>query len=148
MSFSKKYKFSDWPNPDIPLVSAGVYVIWNKKTLMYCGMSGRGIEHNRHKKKYGLITRLNRHASGRQSGDQFCVYVGNRLVIPALKPEDLPKFARGDMNLDMLVKTYIHTHLEYQYALVETSEKAYACERKARTGETFGQKPFLNPLTI
>ena len=56
-------------------------------------MSGRDIENAKlqGKKKYGLVTRLHSHASGRLSGDQFCVYVANRLVIPSLKPEDLPK---------------------------------------------------------
>jgi hypothetical protein len=29
----------------------------------------------------GLWTRLNAHASGRRSGDQFCVYIGDRQVV-------------------------------------------------------------------
>ena len=144
--FSKKYRFSDWPNPELPMVSAGVYAIWNNNVLIYCGMSGRQIEKNKHKKKFGLITRLNSHASGRLSGDQFCVYVANRLVIPVLKSEDLPKFARGDVCLDELVKIYIHDHLSYQYALVGSSAEAYDLEKSARQGDTFGQRPFLNPL--
>ena len=108
--FSKKYSFKDWPNLDIPLVTAGVYVIWDAKELIYCGMSGREIEKAiaSGKKKFGLYTRLNAHASGRLSGDQFCVYIANRLVIPNLTIDDLPKFASGEHKLDGMTKTYIN----------------------------------------
>ena len=147
MNFSKRYKFSDLPNSDIPRVSAGVYAIWQKQELIYCGMSGREIEKKRDsKKKYGLITRLHSHASGRLSGDQFCVYVANRLVIPSLQQDDLPKFADGELKLDSFTKTYIHNNFEYQYCLVDSSAEAYEMELKARNGELFGQKPILNPL--
>ena len=53
--FSKRYRFSDWPNADIPMITAGLYVIWEDKQLVYCGMSGREIEkykYNNSKKKY------------------------------------------------------------------------------------------------
>ena len=61
--FSKKYSFKDWPNLDIPLVTAGVYVIWDAKELIYCGMSGREIEkhtytyskHERLEYQYALV---------------------------------------------------------------------------------------------
>ncbi len=145
--FTKRYKFSNWPNSEIPMVSAGVYAIWEGEQLIYCGMSGREIEKNTHKKKYGLITRLNSHASGRLSGDQFCVYVANRLVIPNLKPLDLPLFASGQLKLDGLTKKYIHEKLEYQYVLLSSSIEAYSIENEARAGILLGQLPLLNPIT-
>jgi len=148
MIFSARFKFSDWPNKAIPKVAAGIYAIWNGSELFYCGMSGREIEKNLHKKKYGLITRLHSHATGRLSGDQFCVYIANRLVIPSLKQDDLPLFANGALKLDSLTKAYIHDHLDYQYVLIGTSVEAYAVEIKARNGELFGQKPRLNPIGI
>ena len=148
MKISNRFKFSEWPNPAIPLVSAGVYAIWNGKELFYCGMSGRELEKaiGQHKKKYGLINRLNSHASGRLSGDQFCVYVANRLVIPELSTKELPKFKTGELRLDFLTKEYIHNHLEYEYILVKSSKEAFSLEDKARSGEVFGAKPFLNPI--
>ena len=78
--FTQRFPFSDWPNPDIPAVAAGVYAIWKGGELIYCGMSGREIDTKAKAspKRYGLITRLNSHASGRLAGDQFCVYVANR----------------------------------------------------------------------
>lgn len=144
--FSKKYRLSSWATAGIPLVAAGVYAIWHDEKLIYCGMSGRQIEKNLHKSKFGLITRIKSHASGRLSGDQFCVYVANRLVIPNLKQSDLPRFATGEIKLDTLTKEYISKNLEFQYIVVESSEEAYRLESKARSGVTFGQSPLLNPL--
>lgn len=143
--FSTRFKFSDWPNSQLPNVAAGVYAIWKNDELIYCGMSGREIEKNLNKKKYGLVTRLSSHASGRLSGDQFCVYVANRCVIPTLSPSDLPKFASGELKLDYLTKHYIHENLEYQYAVVDSSADAFQLEEKARDGTLFNQKPLLNP---
>ncbi len=120
-SFSARHRFSDWPNGDIPAVAAGVYAIWESETLIYCGMSGREVEKAGDKSRYGLVTRLHSHASGRLSGDQFCVYVANRLVIPLLRPEQLAQFASGELNLDRLTKAYVHERLEYQYAIVASS---------------------------
>lgn len=148
MEFSNRYRFQDWPNRNVPQVAAGVYAIWNDDELFYCGMSGRGIEAatTDGRKRYGLITRLHSHASGRLSGDQFCVYVANRLVLPNLDPSCLPKFGTGELRLDQLTKDYIHEHLDYQYVLVDTSKEAYLVEDQARRGDIFGSKPLLNPL--
>ena len=146
--FSTRHRFSDWPNESIPAVSAGVYIIWHSSLLMYCGMSGREIEQAsaRGKSRYGLVTRLQSHARGRLSGDQFCVYVANRLVIPGLQPDQLESFATGETTLDELVKRYVHEHFEYQFACVSTSAEAYEIERIIRDGSALGQKPLLNPL--
>jgi hypothetical protein len=146
--FSPRFPFADWPNPAIPAVAAGVYAIWKDSELIYCGMSGREIDTKAKTspKKYGLVTRLNSHASGRLSGDQFCVYVANRFVIPSLRAEELPLFESGRLTLDTRTKKFIHDHLEYAYALVETSAAAYELERAARRGDVFGTQPYLNPL--
>jgi hypothetical protein len=147
MEFSSRCAFAEWPNRDIPAVAAGIYAIWRDDELFYCGMSGVNIEGARRagKKKYGMVTRLNSHASGRLSGDQFCVHVANRCVIPNLSPDDLPRFANGEQTLDALTREFIHAHLDYQYVLVETSAEAFATEIQARRGEIFGVQPTLNP---
>lgn len=146
--FSPRFPFAAWPNPSVPAVAAGVYGIWKDGELIYCGMSGREIDSKGKAapKKYGWVTRLNSHASGRLSGDQFCVYMANRFVIPSLKAEELPLFASGLLTLDARTKTFIHDHLDDAYALVDTSADAYELERAARRGEVFDVKPYLNPL--
>ena len=37
------HRFSDWPNPLVPRVAAGVYTIWRGGEFIYVGMSGRGL---------------------------------------------------------------------------------------------------------
>ena len=41
--FTKRFKFKNWPNPNIPQIDAGDYVIWHGEELQYPGMSGREI---------------------------------------------------------------------------------------------------------
>lgn len=126
--FSRITPFATWSPNLVPAVSAGVYAIWRQEALIYCGMSGRGFDPLKAegKARYGLTTRLHSHASGRLSGDQFCVYVANRLVIPMLQPGDLAKFATGDMTLDKLTRAYIREHLSFQFAITRTGSEAYA----------------------
>ena len=145
-AFSRRHKFADWPNAEVPVVAAGVYAVWDGETLVYCGMSGRAFETavQSGRVRFGLIT-LESHASGRLSGDQFCVYVANRRVIPDLTQEQLARFATGEVTLDGLTKAYIDERLEYQFASVQSSFEAYALERRCREGAVFGMKPLFNP---
>src|SRR5271166_936716 len=74
------YSFRDWPNPDVPRHGAGVYTIWHQDgRFIYVGMSGRAITKDTAARNtpFGIYTRLRSHASGRRSGDQFCVYVAD-----------------------------------------------------------------------
>ncbi len=69
--------------PYVPLHGAGVYTIWHEDgRFIYVGMSGRGITKDTATRNtpFGIYIRLRSHASGRRSGDQFCVYVAGRLV--------------------------------------------------------------------
>jgi hypothetical protein len=62
-----------------------------------------------------LWSRLNAHASGRRSGDQLCVYVSDRFVVPALAAGQLDQFGQGTLKLDTLTKRHIREHLSYRY---------------------------------
>lgn len=145
--FTSLFRFADWPNPEVPNVAAGVYAVWQSNQLIYCGMSGRELEKaiSAKKTRYGLVTRLESHSRGRLSGDQFCVYVANRIVIPTLQHEQLIHFASGKISLDHLTKDHIQKHFEYQYAVVQSSRAAFELEMECRKGSFFGQKPLLNP---
>ena len=67
-------------------MAAGVYVIWDDQTLLYVGTAGKDLDKAQKsgKNKFGLITRLNSHASGRTASDQFCSLLSNRIIIPSL----------------------------------------------------------------
>lgn len=63
-TFSPRHRFADWPNADIPAVAAGVYVIWESESLIYCGMSGREIEKAVDKSCYTPLREMRVHSSG------------------------------------------------------------------------------------
>ena len=114
-------------------------------------MSGRGMS-NEHLaesqsvgRKRGLYTRLNSHASGARSGDQFCVYIADRLVLPTLTQEQIKAISERTIAFDHLVRDYIHANLSYRFVLTHDGEEAINLEREARSG-SLGSLPFLNPL--
>src|SRR6187431_3053538 len=103
LSSGPPYLFAEWPNMAVSTFGAGVYTIWHKNgQFIYVGMSGRGMttETIRRNKPQGIYTRLQSHASGRRSGDQFCVYVADRLVLPALSQDDITTIASGRHQMD------------------------------------------------
>ena len=105
------YPFRDWPNSVVPTFGAGVYTVWHKDSrFIYVGMSGRGITADtiHRNTPQGIYTRLQSHASGRRSGDQFCVYVADRLVLPTLSHEEITAIASGRHQMDAFVRRYIH----------------------------------------
>lgn len=142
------YSFSDWPNPAVSAFGAGVYTIWHHDgRFIYVGMSGRGIglDTPRRNTPQGLYTRLQSHASGRRSGDQFCVYVADRLVLPTLSQEDIRAIAAGRHPMDAFVRRYIHDNLSYRFAMLPDGATAFEIEAKIKSGSWTYGPPFLNP---
>jgi hypothetical protein len=142
------FSFADWPNASVPAFGAGVYTIWHSDgRFIYVGMSGRGMtaETKRRNTPQGIYTRLQSHASGRRSGDQFCVYVADRLVLPALSPEDIAAIASGRHQMDAFVRRYIHENLLYRFVLMPDGSAAYAVEKTIKRGEWEHGRPLLNP---
>jgi hypothetical protein len=84
------YRFADWPNPEVPNGRIGVH---------------------RSTRLTGLRSRLASHASGRRSGDQFCIYVFDRLVLPTLSLQPIQNAAREQLSLDGLTRQLIRQSL-------------------------------------
>jgi hypothetical protein len=82
----------------------GVYTVWRGDQLIYVGMAGRALgpsaDTNRpaSTELTGLRNRLASHAYGRRSGDQFCIYVFDRLVLPTLSLQQIQNAARGQLS--------------------------------------------------
>ena len=112
------HPFADWPNRDVPKGQPGVYLIYQGKDLKYVGMASANL--------YG---RLNQHARGRRSGDQFCVYVSDRLVMKNLTDEQLDGIGEGTYSLDHQIRDFIRAELSYRYVLVPDDPTARALER-------------------
>jgi hypothetical protein len=142
------YFFRDWPNVAVPTFGAGVYTIWHHDgRFIYVGMSGRGITADtiHRNTPHGIYTRLKSHAGGRRSGDQFCVYVADRLVLPTLSQDDIAAIASGRHQMDAFVRRYIHENLCYRFMMLPDGAAAYAVEATIKNGKWEHGPPLLNP---
>ena len=143
------YPFSEWPKPKkVPKFGAGVYTIWHHDgRFIYVGMSGRSMTADTvyRKKPLGIYTRLNSHANGRRSGDQFCVYVADRLVLPTLSQEDITAIALGRHRMDAFLRRYIHENLSYRFVILPDGKAARDLEAAIKDGKWEPGRPLLNP---
>ena len=118
MNRQQVHRFADWLNRDVPKGQPGVYLIYQGNDLKYLGMASANL--------YG---RLNQHARGSRSGDQFCVYVSDRLLMKNLTDEQLNGISEGTYSLDHQIRDFIRTELSYRYVLVPDDPTARALER-------------------
>ena len=112
------HRFADWPNRDVPKGKPGVYLIYQGDRWIYIGMSFKNLQ-----------SRLNQHASGRRSGDQFCVYAGDRLVMSKLSIDQMKGVFSGEYSLDDAIKEFVRSQLSYRYLLVADDPTARALEK-------------------
>ena len=112
------HRFADWPNKEVPKGKPGVYLIYQVNDLKYVGMASANL--------YG---RLNQHARGKRSGDQFCVYVGDRMVMPKLGIDQMKGVFSGEYSLDDAIKEFVRSQLSYRYLLVTDDPTARALEK-------------------
>ncbi len=97
-------------------------------------------------KTRGLAGRLDAHASGRRSGDQFCIYVFDRLVLPKMTTQQVREAAAGDLSLDELVRSYIRTQLSYRFMLLPSGREARDAELQIISEGIRGQWPLFQDL--
>ena len=138
----RAYRFADYSTLTdlIPGSGAGVYTIWDDGgALVYVGVAGRNPEGK------GLASRLRSHASGRRSGDQFCVYVADHYVMPELERGQVEAIRDGALSMDGLVRTRIHDSFVFRFATVEDYASALAVERAVKAGGLTAGPPRLNP---
>ena len=147
------FRFADWPNGQVPRRAAGVYTIWRGHDFIYVGMSGRGAQREdlvavpgRQGAPKGLWTRLNSHASGRRSGDQFNVYICDRFIIPVLTPGQQHDIGAGRLLLDQMTRDYIREHFSFRFVIHDDGTQALEVEQAVRAGSLPAGRPYLNPL--
>ena len=140
------HSFRDVLHETLPLASIGVYTIWRGPDFLYVGIAGRNLDLTiEHTKMRGVRDRLDSHRSGRRSGDQFAVYVCDRLVLPNLTAEQIKCVGAGELSLDALTRAYVHEHLFYRFSPVDSYEQAAQIEESFARGETPLGLPMLNP---
>jgi hypothetical protein len=147
------FEFADWPDDHVPRRAAGVYTVWRADEFLYVGMSGRGaqredfvVDPGQRSPAKGLWTRLNSHASGRRSGDQFNLYICDRFIVPVLTAAQRREIGQGLLLLDQLTRGFIRDHLSYRFAVYGDGAEALAVERAVRAGGLPAGRPYLNPL--
>ena len=149
----KLLSFDDKPSWNAPTVSCGVYTVWKGDEFLYVGMSGRNINESNIQiledqgKKIGLITRLESHASGMRSGDQFCIYVHDFFVLPKIVEARVYKPERG--YLDKLTRDHIRENLRYRVKCFQTEDSIQivrSLEEKIKKGVFGLSPPFLNGI--
>lgn len=154
MEHGPLYRFADWPNSEVPNWRAGVYTIWRGHEFLYVGMAGRSLLAGAHEtpeavasqgKRKGLLDRLHSHASGRRSGDNFSVYVFDRLVLPTLTATQIQSGAEGKLSYDALVRAFIRERLTYRFAVLTDAAEARGLEASIRANGLSGRRPLLNP---
>lgn len=125
------HHFQDWPPTDFTIGPSGVYTIWHGPEFLYVGMAWahRGDTNGT---ATGVFGRLRSHASGRRSGDQFCIYVCDRYVIPHLTPDELHQLAAGARILDQRTRDYIRTTLSYRVVFTDSGTQARELEHHIR----------------
>lgn len=113
----------------------GVYTIWGEQgNFLYVGRAGN------------LYKRLRDHRSGRRGGDQFCIYVQDRLILKTLSSETIEAISEAEESLDDMVGDYIQDRLDYRFVEVADGEKAQALEAYMKEhGLPTAGKPLFNP---
>ncbi len=94
----------------------------------------------------GVFGRLASHASGRRSGDQFCIYVCDQFVVPELSSEDMAALRRGERLLDARTRAFIQEHLTYRVVTTGAGQEARELEAFVRrNGLARAGRPQINP---
>ena len=139
------HAFGVWPTTPVPKGPPGVYAIFRGTEFLYVGISWREPSSSAFTK--GLWGRLDSHASGRRSGDQFCIYICDRFVIGGLTTEEIREVAAGARSLDRMTRDYIRAHLAFRFVTTATGAEARYLETTIRRdGLLEHGRPLLNPL--
>ena len=142
------YRFDDWPTGDLPRIAAGVYTIWRGTEFVYVGMAGRGNAETKEQAKmkgkpWGLHDRLNSHRLGRRGGDQFCIYICDRFIVPTLSPTELHEVGNGELLLDERTGEFIRAELAFRFMETPDGKKALQIEREVQQGGLLAGTPIL-----
>ncbi|WP_018260705.1 hypothetical protein [Methylobacterium sp. WSM2598] len=136
--------FADWPVRHVPTSGSIVYTIWDRAgAFIYVGMAGRSTSTSA--KSKGPFGRLESHANGRRSGDQFNVYICDRFVLPRVHNR-ITEIAEGRLSLDLLTREFIRAELGFRFIAVTDPAEAFLIERCLQRGEWEAGRPILNPI--
>ena len=136
--------FSEDPRRHVPNSGSIIYSVWDKdEKFIYIGISGL----QKTLEKRSPLSRMISHASGRRSGDQFCIYIHDFYVVPELVEKG--QYTPSIGVLDKLTKDFIQINLTYRFVGFEADNSDVIVRRletKIKSG-AFGFSPYLNGTT-
>jgi hypothetical protein len=99
--------------------------------LVYVGIAGRKTQ-----RALAWRVRLLSHASGRRSGDQFCVYVADHYVLPELTRPQIEGIRDSQISMDGLVRAWVRPakppqHDRERRDIIVRSTEIWASKRPA-----------------
>ncbi len=127
---------------EIPSFGSIIYTVFlDGANFIYVGIGGLAgaTVHDRNPR-----SRIIQHAQGRRSGDQFCIYIQDFYVIPAII--SMPYEPKKGY-LDTLTKEFIQTRLTYRYLVIQTEDSdkvVRKLERELQNNEHGFGLPLLN----
>lgn len=90
----------------------------------------------------GLLSRLTSHASGQRSGNRFCIYVCDRLVLKGLTRAEIAEVAAGRLSLDKRTREMIRAKLGFRSVRLPDARTALDVEKAIKRG-ALGELPYL-----
>ena len=101
---------------------------------------------------WGLLPRLQQHANGSRSGDQFCLYVADRIILGTLNETDIREITDGVQSIDKRVMKYVRERYAFRYFVTSNGREAKEIETDIKEGQSAEAKnvhwkfnrPFLN----
>jgi hypothetical protein len=134
------HEFAGFSPADLPSRGAGIYTIRDRDgSLVYVGVAGRNPD------GAGLARRLRSHASGRRSGDQFCIYVADHYVLPELSARQVRAVASMQLSMDSLVREKVRGSCSFRVASASDYSAALAVESWVKAENAPSGPPLLNP---
>ena len=110
------------------------------------GLAGRG--ETSAVRGFGPFGRLASHASGRRSGDQFCVYVCDRLVLPAVQ-DRIDDITAGTLSVNRATRNYVRAELGFRMAKASAAgtSSASTARSQPRAAASPSAAPKSSPTT-
>lgn len=133
--------FAENPRKYIPSKGSIIYTVWDSSgAFIYVGISGL----QKLKARRNPQSRMVSHASGRRSGDQFCIYIHDFFVVPELIKSG--EFIAKKGELDALTKRFIRNNLYYRFLAFESidSDRIVRKLEKQLQAGACRAKPLLN----
>ena len=138
-------KFNTKNIDHIPAYGSIIYTVFlDQIEYIYVGIGGLN---GKTVQQRNPRSRIIQHAQGRRSGDQFCIYIQDFYVIPAIINT---QYIAKKGYLDTLTKEFIQKRLTYRYLVFQTEDSdkiVRRLERKLQSNDYGFGVPKLNGRT-